>query len=96
MGLAIEQALLLLILQGLFACCEDCALEVLRIEELVCLLVPTPLEKVLLEQRHRELEARNLLPKRLPLLFSMLPSENRRVKHETRARLETIRVREGQ
>ena len=95
MGLGIEPALLLLIQQGLLACCADCALEVLRIEELVC-LVPTPLEEVLLEQRRRELEARNPLPKGLPLLFSMLPSEDRRVKHEARARLETIRVREGQ
>ena len=43
-GLAIEPALLLLILQGLLACCADCALDVLWVEELLY-LVPTPLEK---------------------------------------------------
>ena len=58
-------------------------------------LVPTPLEEVLLEQRSRELEARNPLPKRLPLLFSILPSEHGRVKQEARARLETIRACKG-
>ena len=46
--------------------------KVLLVEELH--LVPTPLEEVLLELRRRELEARNPLPKRLPILFIKLPS----------------------